>query len=246
MLYRSDNHHPLGIVSSDYKIIQPKEVITFFDDLITSLGLTLETAGTLFGGKQYWALAKIGENAVLDHDVMRGYLLLSTSADGSRKTVGKFTCVRVVCNNTLCLSDNHALDSGGSVMISHRTEFDPEAVKAKLGITPKSLDDLIVHLDILAKKQLHATSALDFTKKIFGKTSRAVPSVMKLFTGDAIGYDQPNFAGTAWGWLNSCTQYVDHEGWSKSPSHRINNSLFGAGDTRKRQAFKLALDYADA
>jgi phage/plasmid-like protein (TIGR03299 family) len=244
MLCRSDNKHPLGIVSSDYHVIQPREVISFFDDLITSLGLTMETAGTLFGGKQYWALARIAENAVLDHDKMRGYLLLSTSADGSRKTVGKFTCVRVVCNNTLCLSDNHTLDSGGSVTISHRTEFDPEALKAKLGITPKTLDTLIADLEILARKKLRTTPARDITNKVFGEKSRSVPHVMKLFQGEAIGYDQPNFPGTAWGLLNSITEYVDWQSFAKTDSHRINSSLFGNGDQRKRHAYKLLLEYA--
>ena len=44
-LLRSDNKMPLGVVSSDYCILHPFEVLEFFDDLVKSVGLELETAG---------------------------------------------------------------------------------------------------------------------------------------------------------------------------------------------------------
>jgi hypothetical protein len=67
VLHRSDTLAPLGIVSEDYCILQPREVITFFDDLVKTVGLQLDTAGTLFGGKRFWALAEIGEDCIIDN-----------------------------------------------------------------------------------------------------------------------------------------------------------------------------------
>lgn len=244
MMYRSDNKRPLGVVSSDYKIVQPSEVLSFFDDLIEAVGLKLETAGTLFGGKHYWVLAKIGEEAVLGTDQIKGYLLLSTSADGSRRTVAKGTSVRVVCDNTLCLSDNPRYNTGGIVEVSHRSVFDAALVKEQLGVAPKSFQQFMANLDVLAKKRLRTPTAQEMTETVFGEDSRAVPKVMELFGGEALGYDMPGFAGTTWGWINSVTEYVDHKTHAKTDSHRISNSLMGKGDQRKREAFKLALEYA--
>ena len=51
ILYRSDNAFQLGIVGEDYKIVQPGQVLEFFDDLTRLHGMKLSTAGTLFGGK---------------------------------------------------------------------------------------------------------------------------------------------------------------------------------------------------
>ena len=84
-LHRSDNDAPLGIVSSSYEIVQPNEAFDFFRDLIHSIGLEINTAGTLFGGKRYFVSAKIGEQALIQNDNIRGYLLFTTSADGTLK-----------------------------------------------------------------------------------------------------------------------------------------------------------------
>jgi phage/plasmid-like protein (TIGR03299 family) len=242
MMHRSDNHRPLGVVSKDYQVVQPAAVLDFFDDVVKAGNMTLETAGTLFGGKQYWALAKLGENAVLGRDTIKGYLLLSTSCDGSRKTVAKLTCVRVVCDNTLRMSDKG--DLGGMVEVSHRSQFDADAVKKALGVAPKTFDEFMASLDVLAKKKLRKQRAEQFTEKVFGEEARAVPHVMALFEGDALGHDMPGFAGTAYGWVNCVTEYVDHWAYAKTNSHRISNSLLGKGDQRKRLAYDIALEYA--
>lgn len=242
-LYRSDNDRPLGIVSADYKVVQPSEVLDFFDDIVKAGDMTLETAGTLFGGKQYWCLAKIGEKALFGVDRLKGYLLLSTSCDGSRKTVAKFTCVRVVCDNTLTLSDRTNL-SGAMIEVSHRSHFDADAVKKALGVAPKTFTEFMASLEVLAGKKVRKPKAKELTEAVFGEEARAVPHVLDLFAGDATGYDMPNIKGTAWGWLNSVTEYVDWQRFAKTDSHRISNSLLGEGDKLKRKAYDLALEYA--
>ncbi len=48
VLVRSDTHAALSVVSSDYQIVQPKEVLEFYRDLVNLYGYTLETS-TGFG-----------------------------------------------------------------------------------------------------------------------------------------------------------------------------------------------------
>lgn len=65
VLYRSDTLAPLAVVSNRYKVVQPREVLEFYRDLVATGGFELETAGVLKEGKKLWALAKTGQEAVL-------------------------------------------------------------------------------------------------------------------------------------------------------------------------------------
>ncbi|MCV2392652.1 DUF932 domain-containing protein, partial [Acinetobacter baumannii] len=105
VLYRSDTHTPLSVVSQRYQEVQPKEILEFYRDLTEQSGFELETAGVLKGGKKFWALARTGQSAALKgKDVSNGYVLLATACDGTLATTAQFTSIRVVCNNTLAIA----------------------------------------------------------------------------------------------------------------------------------------------
>ena len=55
ILFRSDNHAPLSVVSNRYKVVQPHDVLEFYRDLVSVGGFELETAGVLKGGRKLWA-----------------------------------------------------------------------------------------------------------------------------------------------------------------------------------------------
>ena len=163
VLYRSDTSAPLGIVSDGYKIVQPGEVLEFFRDLCEQQGMSLETAGVLKGGALYWALAKTGHtHTIAGNDRTEGYVLMSTSADGSRATDNRFTSVRVVCNNTLSV----ALNQGGksAVRTSHRTTFDATATKQKLGLVSydTAWESFRGNLDKLTQKTVTRAESEEF------------------------------------------------------------------------------------
>ena len=58
VLYRSDTHAPLSVVSQRYQVVQPREILEFYRDLTEISGFELETAGRFKGGRKIWALAK--------------------------------------------------------------------------------------------------------------------------------------------------------------------------------------------
>jgi phage/plasmid-like protein (TIGR03299 family) len=242
VLHRSDNDSPLGIVSSSYEIVQPNEAFDFFRDLIHSIGLEINTAGTLFGGKRYFVSAKIGEQALIQNDNIRGYLLFTTSADGTLKTRAKFVSERVVCNNTLSIALGEK-NKGGEVAISHRSKFDADAAREALGLAPKTFETFMADMRKLTTRRLSSDIAETMTQKLVGKDQKANKRIAELFMGDAKGFSAEGFKSTAWGWLNSVTEYVDHGMRAKSESHRISNALFGIGDTLKNTAREMAIDY---
>ena len=62
VLYRSDTLTPLSVVSQRYNVVQPHEVLHFYQDLVEAGGFELETAGSLKGGRKLWALARTGQD----------------------------------------------------------------------------------------------------------------------------------------------------------------------------------------
>jgi phage/plasmid-like protein (TIGR03299 family) len=239
VLHRSDTGAALGIVSSDYHRVQPRETVEFFADLIESLGLQMSTIGTLFNGRKFWATGYIGEEAVVDDkDIVRGYLLLSTSADGSMATTARFTSVRVVCNNTL----NMAHGGAAKVRVLHSMKFDPAAAKKTLGLVPKTFGDFMKSIRTLAETPLDTDQAQALLGELLKTDDGPVGTrIMELFAGEALGSGLDGSEGTAWGFLNAVTQFVDHDRKAKSDSHRLNSSLLGSGDRLKSRALELVL-----
>lgn len=122
VLYRSDTLAPLSVVGNRYQVVQPREVLEFYRDLVSAGGFELETAGVLKEGRKLWALAKTGQETILKGgDRVKAYLLLATSCDGTLATTAQFTSVRVVCNNTLQLAVG---DRAGAALRSGRAPIE--------------------------------------------------------------------------------------------------------------------------
>lgn len=166
VLFRSDSRAPLGVVSPDYEIVQPGQVLEFFRDLVADQGMALESAGTLFGGRRFWALAKMGEQDVRPGDTVGGYLLLSTSADGSMATEARQTTVRVVCNNTLRAA--RAEDGGAvsPVKLSHRSAYCDKRIKSQLGLSRDNFERGMEQLRALASIPVSYAGAEDFARRL--------------------------------------------------------------------------------
>ena len=251
VLYRSDNHEALSVVSKRYKTVQPKEVLEFYRDLTVAGGFQLETAGVLKHGRKLWALAKTGQEVMLrGGDKVKGYLLLATSCDGSMATTAQFTSIRVVCNNTLQLAVG---EKKGAVKVPHSTTFDPIAVKRELGLGMSAWDSFMDSIQVMAERKVNKFETMNFLVEVLGDPAlplneqpnqKALQSVYSLFAGGGKGSDMASASGTAWGLLNGVTEYVDHSRRSMSQDHRLDSAWFGAGASIKNKAFEEALKLA--
>lgn len=265
VLYRSDTHKPLSVVSKFYNVVQPAEILGFFADLVKHNSFELETAGALDDGKRVWALARVNDGAcILDADLIRPYVLLATSYDASMSTTAKFTSVRVVCHNTLTMAAGYGdqgqteVDPDGAcVRIPHSTKFDPKDVRMDLGIVFDQWERFLAVTRKLARQRVNETFAASFLKALLppaaepkpaeeGKKvrqpkpveeSKAYKEIMALFNGGAIGSELPEANGTAFGLLNAVTEYVDHvRGGDET---RLTSAWFGGGEGMKNKALGL-------
>ncbi len=254
VLHRSDTGTPLSVVSSEYKVVQPGEVLEFFRDLCKNHGYELETAGTLYGGARYWALARCGESvAIAGKDLIAPYLLLATACDGSMATTAKPTAVRVVCNNTIQMA---ILDSQPAVKVRHSQKFDAQQVKIDLGLMESTWEDFTALAQGLAETactpqqgarvMADAWGEVKEFDKVMQESGDVVAAIKaglpnpaialrikELFTSpQLIGGDMESAKGTAWGFLNAATQYFDWEA-KRTVDARLDNAWRGWGADRK-------------
>lgn len=175
VLYRSDTHAPLSVVSQRYQEVQPQEILHFYKDLTEQSGFELETAGVLKGGKKFWALAKTGQmTALKGKDVSNGYILLATACDGTLATTAQFTSIRVVCNNTLAIALKGQDTSRGVVKVPHSTKFDAEKVKQQLGISIRAWDEHMYEMKQLSQRKVSQMEASAYFDAVFNNTSMSI------------------------------------------------------------------------
>ena len=245
VLYRSDTKRPLAVVSKRFQVVQPEEVLEFYRDLTEHAGFELETAGVLKEGRKFWALARTGQSTTLKgKDQVNGYLLLATACDGSLATTAQFTSVRVVCNNTLqiALGDNR-----GAVKVPHRSEFNADVVKQQLGITVAPWNRFVSKMKDLVACPVDPDSVDGLLRRMLtypgqpGQApvvnEQAMRSVRALYDGGGRGAQLASSRGTAWGLLNSVTEYVDHHRRARSDDHRREAAWFGQGAQFKQRAW---------
>jgi phage/plasmid-like protein (TIGR03299 family) len=175
VLYRSDTHAPLSVVSQRYQEVQPKEILEFYRDLTEQSGFELETAGVLKGGKKFWALARTGQSTALtSKDVSNGYILLATACDGTLATTAQFTSIRVVCNNTLAIALRGQSSSAGVVKVPHSTKFDAEKVKQQLGISVRAWDEHMYEMKQLTQRNVSQQEAKAYFDAVFNNSTMSI------------------------------------------------------------------------
>lgn len=251
VLYRSDTKAALSVVSQRYQVVQPKAVLEFYRDLTEISGFELETAGVLKEGKKFWALAKTGKETTLKgNDLVKGYILLATSCDGTLATTATPTTVRVVCNNTLSIALNGA---SSAIKVPHSTSFDQQAVKKQLGIAVSQWDSFMYRMKTLSERKVKSHEAMNYFLKVICQSDshvdpamglmneRALKKVQALYEGQGHGADLASANGTAWGLLNAVTEFVDHERKAKSQDYRLDSAWFGQGANLKQRALDHAL-----
>lgn len=247
VLYRSDTKDALGIVSDRYQVVQPAQVLEFFRDIAKVGGLEISAAGTIFGGKRFWATAKIGEAAPTSVvDKIGGYLLISTSADGSLATEVRRTTVRTVCKNTLAMA---FADAAPSVKVSHRSVFDAANVKKFMGLNEAAWEAFRHQVTRLANVEVHEEQAALITADLFGggddaRETAGYKKVLSLFNGDGLGSNLDGVRNTAWGLLNAVTEYADHHVRARSDQNRFVSSQWGPGADLKNRALANLLAIA--
>lgn len=251
-LVRSDTDACLSIMSDRYQIVQPETIMEFYRDLVEGSRFTIETAGSLKGGAKIWALARGNlDLRIAGQDLIKPYLLLATTCDGTMSTIADFTSVRVVCHNTLTMAVG-ANGAKANIRIPHSTTFDPEAVKVQLGLVDERFETFATDVDTLSQTKMSNAEAIQFFISQYAKVdadgevknektlTRVTEKLTQLFLRGP-GADLRSAKGTAWGAVNAITRFEDFDSSARTNGNRFNKGQFGSGANRKAAAFNSAL-----
>ena len=255
-LVRETDGKILTNVGADWNPVQNETAFEFFNDFVMSGEMEMHTAGSLKGGQMVWALAKVGESFELfGDDRVDSYLLFSNPHQYGKSIDVRFTPIRVVCNNTLTFSLSNKKDN--SVKVGHRTQFDPESVKESLGVAKSQLNTYKDMAEFLGSKRFTTDSLIEYYNTVFPRTAdkrvqgKAL-SVETLSRNAKLAYDaleqQPGSKyaeGSWWQAFNSVTYITDHV-QGRNADNRLYSSWYGPNQSRKANALKSAVEYAEA
>jgi phage/plasmid-like protein (TIGR03299 family) len=247
--FRSDNDYFLGAVGEKFLPTQIEEQFGFVDTLLQSKdGAHYESAGSIFGGKKVWCLARVPDDIRIKgtDDVSKTYLMFLNKTDGSGSDIAKFVSTRVVCWNTIQLALN---EGGKEIRIPHVASNQEQKRKAleylqsTHGVV-KNVNALYnmladIHLDMKTIQQifLGVFSSLEENSTQQNKAAR----ILELFE-DNDGNAFPKIKGSAYAMFNAFTRYTDHHASARvsddketDENARARNAMFGIGEVFKFQ-----------
>lgn len=254
VMYRDDTGSVLDVCGPDYTPFQNDEILEFFREYLAEGSMSLETAGSLKGGRIIWVLGKMNAGfTIMGKDYVEGYVLLMNPHQYGKGGVAKATFVRVVCWNTIQAALRDGIEG---LKLWHTSEFNEarrQEAKKSLGIARERLDAFEQDANIMAQFHPSKEDAVKLIAKIFKADEKAplsdqtktVQHLITLWDGQGVGAMLASAEGTGWGLLNAVTQYIDHE-YGRSQDSRIVNAWLGRGEQQKRAAHREILAAAKA
>ncbi len=229
------DQHPdvLAVVGERYQTLQNEELFAFADNLLD--GARWETAGSLKNGRVVFGSLALERETVLDptgvSDVVKSYLLVNTSHDGSVAVQASITPVRVVCANTLNMAMRgvkqsfkmrHTSTLEGRIMVARQAlglantymdEFDKMAKELiETEITKATFDKIVATAYPMPNKD---------TKGAMTKWENKVDLLNEIFVSDT----NNKINTTAWGAFNTLTERLD---WYRSARGGNNEGILAS------------------
>ena len=207
----------LSTVGERYRVLQNEELFYFGDALLD--GGRWETAGSIKQGRVVFGSLALERETVLDpngvSDVVKSYLLVHTSHDGSTAVQASITPVRVVCQNTL----NMALRGvKQSYKIRHTSTVSGKVAAAReaLGLAHAYMDEFDAMAQAMIETEITKATFDKIVETAYPRPEKDTKGALTKWTTkvDTIetiyGSDTTNMiAGTAWGAYNALTERLD-------------------------------------
>jgi phage/plasmid-like protein (TIGR03299 family) len=255
---RDTDKRILGVVGPRWTPLQNREVFEWFQPWLDNKLVALNTAGSLFDGQKVWVLAQVVEDTV--HEVVKGdnvarFILLSNSHDGTTAARPSFTSIRVVCANTLRLAENKA-SSMLRVRHSSKVKSNLEAIRDIMDLAKSEFSATIEQYRYLASKQINKEDLRKYVRILVQDEKLAttqkwddVPTRSQNIILDIERLvDDPiqkvGISGTWWNAYNAYNGYLNHK-QGRNSDNRLNSLWFGTNEASDKQAFNLALSFAD-
>ena len=232
----------LGVVGERYHVLQNEDLFSFGDNILDGGG-RWETAGSIKGGRVVFGALALERETVLDpngvSDVVKTYLLINTSHDGSIAIQASITPVRVVCANTLNLAlggvgrkKNKGIKQSFKIRHTQTAEGKIQVARETLGMANKYMDEFDIMAKSMIEKEVNAKTFYDIilaaypkpekdSKGSIKKWENKVDIINDIYTGEFNGM----IAGNAWGAFNALTERLD---WYRTSRGGNNESMLAS------------------
>jgi phage/plasmid-like protein (TIGR03299 family) len=264
-LVRDSDESVLDTVGAIFNPVQNHEILDFFRRYVEAGDMTLETAGSLRGGRFIWALAKLHTDfTVGKSDTSVGYVLLSQPHLFGHSLGACLTAVRVVCQNTLQAAigtqeDGATLKGFNNFRMTHARVFDDKVraeAETALGLMQDKMKAYGHTAQFLSETSASEAETINYFRDVLrieqpkDDTEAARLEAeenenrnMKRLREALISAPGQDIAkGTWWAALNATTYFVDHQ--MGRDENRLYNAWYGRGRPIKDRALNLAVEYA--
>jgi len=184
-------------------------------------------------------------------DLMRHYVLLSNSHDGSLAVRVGFTPIRVVCNNTLCLAHESKASKLLRVKHTSRVRENLEEIRETIDLAQREFAATVEQYRRLASRQINSTDLVRYVRVVFGlkerkrtpaqeKQEKIVPNVVRLFEN---GRGSRTAGRNYWGAYNAINEYLNYFR-GKTQDNTLSSLWFGEGAHLNKKALEVAMKLA--
>ncbi len=260
-IVRDDTLATLGVMESQYTILQNSDAFTFMDKLADRSEIRYEAAGSLKNGRVIWLLAQLpNAQEVIPGDLNVPYVLLASSHDGTLPVRIQPTTIRVVCWNTLFAAINGQATTYAA-KIKHTSSMESRMEQAITTIrkAQESYSQYIITAKDMTRKNVNADTLATYLGAVLGikdtkandvptRTRTTLDAIVRNFVEDATNRLE-GMERSAWAAFNAVTQWVDHQRGSRntatksndnSEENRFHAATFGVGADLKTQAWNKA------
>jgi phage/plasmid-like protein (TIGR03299 family) len=258
---RMDRNEVLGVVGPSYHVLQQADAFAPLEPLVDAGLATLETGGTLRGGRDVWMLVKFDMSrsekiqSVFGGEVLP-YGLISNNHVGARKVTIQETPIRVVCANTLGFALRNI---SRGVQVRHTTNVKQRTVEAAETLFGEivsryevvadqyaALKATILSEELFKRLVLDVAAPLPEASKVKERADNIAKAAFEKATARAeekrnrLTYLWTNGDGhqgdaSAWEAYNAATQSFDHDAELWGAKNRM-ESLFDGQLAKSKQA----------
>lgn len=157
------------IASNKYEPHQNEDIVSFFAEYANAAGSQLESLGSLNNGALVFGQAPLpnGSFEVSPGDVVKGFLSITTSHDGSLSTRANYSSTRIVCQNTFRMVTRDR--SQVNFAMKHNRKFDSamrERAARALKLAVESNQSFAERARALARVPVDEIARLEFITRL--------------------------------------------------------------------------------
>lgn len=268
---RDDKDFTLGVVGSEYGVVQNTKAFEFIDFIkeVSGEEPIVETAGLLGNGERLFVTCKLGADSYLNpNDAVKNYVVFSTSHDNSGCVSCFFSPIRVICSNSLNMAIR---ECPNKVMFKHtknvnkRLDWECEENRKKaLEVFSKSVqfsEKWLENMQQLKSQTIDEKFKKDFVAKMYLNdaafklytmnnnswdgvdeiSTRSKNQANALLDSIEYGVGQEYNKGTKLWLINGLTTHIQNVQNWKDAETQFNSVMGGTENNRLQKAYNLLM-----